>query len=55
MEKELQQEIDNPLRKVMFVVNDNDTESQSEGHTDDILCELTEVFDKLCDSKINPC
>ena len=38
----------------MFVVNDNDTEPQSEGHTYDILCELTEVFDKLCDPKINP-
>ena len=54
MEDDLQQEEDEPLRKVMFVVND--TEPQSEGHTDDILCELTEEFnnDKLCDPKINP-
>ena len=53
VEKELQQEEDNPLRKVMFVVND--TEPQSEGHTDDILCELTEEFnnDEICDPKIN--
>ena len=42
VEEELQQEKEDPLRKVMFVVND--TESQSEGHTDDILCELTEEF-----------
>ena len=54
VEEELQQEEDNPLRKVMFVVND--TKPQSEGHTHDILCELTEEFnnDKLCDPKINP-
>ena len=54
MEEELQQEEDNPLRKVIFVLND--TEPQSEGHTDDILRELTEKFnnDKLCDPKINP-
>ena len=34
----------------------NDTEPQSEGHTDNILCELTKEFndDKLCDPKINP-
>ena len=53
VEEELQQEEDDPLRKVMFVVND--TEPQSEGHTDDILCELTEEFnnDKICDPKIN--
>ena len=52
VEEELQQEED-PLRKVMFVVND--TESQSEGHTDDILCELTGEFnnDEICDPKIN--
>ena len=38
----------------MFVVND--IEPQSEGHADDILCELTKEFnnDKLCDPKINP-
>ena len=38
----------------MFVVND--TEPQSEDHTNDILCELTEEFnnDELCDSKFNP-
>ena len=56
MEEELQQEEDDTLRKVMFVVNENDTEPQSEGHTDDILCELTEGFnnDELCDPKINP-
>ena len=54
VEKELQQEEDNPLRKVMFVVND--TEPQSEGHTDGILCELTEEFnnEELCDPKISP-
>ena len=54
MEEELQQEEDDPLRKVMFVVND--TEPQSEGHTDDILSELTEGFnnDELCDPKLNP-
>ena len=48
----MQQE-DDPLRKVMFVVND--TEPQSEGHTDDILCELTEEFNnyEICDPKIN--
>ena len=53
MEEELQQEEDGPLRKVMFLVND--AEPQSEGHTDDILCELTEEFsnDKICDPKIN--
>ena len=53
MEEELQQE-DDHLRKVMFVVND--TEPQSEDHTNDILCELTEEFnnDELCDSKFNP-
>ena len=52
VEEELQQE-DDPLRKVMFVVND--TEPQSEGHTDDILCELTEEFNnyEICDPKIN--
>ena len=34
----------------------NDTEPQPEGHTDNILCELTKEFndDKLCDPKINP-
>ena len=34
----------------------NDTEPQSERHTDNILCELTKEFndDKLCDPKINP-
>ena len=38
----------------MFVVNDR--EPQLEGHTNDILCQLTEEFnnDKLCDPKINP-
>ena len=36
VEEELQQEEGDPLRKVMFVVNN--TEPQSEGHTDDILC-----------------
>ena len=53
MEEELQQEEDDPLRKVMFVVSD--TEPQSEGHTDDILYELTEEFnnDEICDPKIN--
>ena len=52
VEEELQQEEDDPLRKVMFVVND--TEPQSESHTDDILCELTEFNnDKICDPKIN--
>ena len=37
----------------MFVVND--TEPQSEGHTEDTLCELTEEFnnDELCDQLIN--
>ena len=50
-------EEDLQLKKVMFVVSD--TEPQSEGHTDDvddILCELTEEFnkEKLCDPKINP-
>ena len=50
----MQQEEDDPLRMVMFLVND--TEAQSEGYIDDILCELTEEFnnDKLCDPKINP-
>ena len=54
VEEELQQEEDDRLRKVMFVVND--TELQSEGHTDDILCELTEEFNNedLGDPKINP-
>ena len=49
----MQQE-DDSLRKVMFVVNNK--EPQSVGHTDDILCKLTEEFnnDKLCDPKINP-
>ena len=41
VEEELQQEEEDPLRKVMFVVND--TQSQSKGHTDDILCELTGI------------
>ena len=33
----------------------NHTAPQSEGHINDILCELTEEFndDKLCDPKIN--
>ena len=50
----MQQEEDHPLRKVMFVVSN--TEPQSEGHTDDILCQLTEEFnnDELFDPKINP-
>ena len=54
VEDDLQHEEDDPLRKVMFMVND--TEPQSEGHTDDILCELTEEFNnhELCDPKINP-
>ena len=49
VEEELQQEEDDPLRKVMFVVND--AEPQSEGHTGNIFCELTEEFnnDKQCD------
>ena len=53
MEEELRQEEDDPLRKVMFVVND--TEPQSEVHTDDILCELTEEInnDEICDPKTN--
>ena len=53
VEEELQQEEGDPLRKAMFVVNG--TEPQSEGDTDDILCELTEEFnnDKICDTKIN--
>ena len=34
----------------------NDPEPQSEGHNDDILCELTQEFsnDELYDPKINP-
>ena len=48
----MQQEEDDPLRKVMFVVNY--TEPQSVSHTDDILCKLTEFNnDKICDPKIN--
>ena len=43
VEEELKQEEGNPLRKVMFVVNDT-AEAQSEGRTDDILCGLTEEF-----------
>ena len=39
VEEELQQEEDDPLRKVMLVVSV--TEPQSEFHTDDILCDLT--------------
>ena len=34
----------------MFMIID--TVSQSEGHTDDILCQLTDVFNN--DTKINP-
>ena len=54
VEDDFQQEEDNPLGKVVFMVND--TEPHSEEHTDDILCELTEEFnnDELRDSKINP-
>ena len=54
MEDALQQDEDDPFGKVTFVVND--TEPQSEEHTDNILCHLTEEFnnDKLCDPKINP-
>ena len=54
VEDDLQQEEDYSLRNAMFVVND--TEPQSEGHTDDILCGLTEEFnnDKLRDPKVNP-
>ena len=54
MLEELQEEEGDPLRKVMFVVSD--IEPQSEDHTEDILCELTEEFnnDELCDPKINP-
>ena len=48
---DLQQEEDDPLQKVSFVVNV--TEPKSEGHTEDILCELRQKFnnDKLCDPK----
>ena len=51
---DLQQEEDDPLQKVSFVVNV--TEPNSEGHTEDILCELRQKFnnDELCDPKINP-
>ena len=54
MEDNLQLKEDDPLRNVIFVVSN--TEPQSEGHTEDILCELTEEFnnDELCDPKINP-
>ena len=54
MLEELQEEEGDPLRKVMLVVSD--IEPQSEDHTDDILCELTEEFnnDELCGPKINP-
>ena len=54
VEDDLQQEEDDPLRKIMFMVND--TEPHSEGHTEDILCDLTEEFNnnELCDPKINP-
>ena len=53
VEEELLQEEDNPLRKAMFVIND--IEPQSEGHTNDILSELTEFNnDEPCDPKINP-
>ena len=54
MLEELQEEEGDPLRKVIFVISD--IEPQSEDHTDDILCELTEEFnnDELCDPKINP-
>ena len=49
------QEEDDLLRKVMFVIND--TEPQSECHTDvdDILFELTKKFNSgaLCDPMIN--
>ena len=50
----MQQEEDDLLRRGMFVVND--TELQSEGRTDNILCDLTEEFnnDELCDLKIKP-
>ena len=53
VEDDLQRQEDNPLQKVMFVVND--TEPQSEGHTEDTLCELTGEFnnDELCDQLIN--
>ena len=49
----MQQEEDNPLKKVMFLVNN--PESQPEGHNNDILCNLTEEFsnDELCDPKVN--
>ena len=40
VEDDLQQEEDDPIKKVMFLVID--IEPQSGGHTDDILCELTE-------------
>ena len=52
VEDDLQRQEDNPLQKVMFVVND--TEPQSEGHTDDTLCTLTEEFNnnELCDQSI---
>ena len=52
VEDDLQRQEDNPLQKVMFVVND--TEPQSEGHTDDTLCKLTEEFNnnELCDQSI---
>ena len=42
VEVDLQQEEDDPLRKVIFVVND--TEPQTEGDTDNIIYELTEEF-----------
>ena len=52
VEDDLQRQKDNPLQKVMFVVND--AEPQSEGHTDDTLCKLTEEFNnnELCDQSI---
>ena len=53
MEEELHQDDEDPFREVTCLVND--TEPQSEGHTDDILCKLTEEFnnDEICDPKIN--
>ena len=49
MEYDLQQEEENPLRKVNYT--DRGTEAHSEGQSDEFLWELTEEFnnDKLCD------
>ena len=59
VEDELQGGEDNPLHRVMFVVNETEPQAEEQigfSISKDILGELTEEFknDELCHPKINP-